>query len=161
MNLPYYFLRDLNKMAMRVQANPKTPPHRIFHQGLIKFLVKAELGKLQKTWDQFLIQSGFEKENHSPASQSHGNIVKPDQETPSNVDQSTTAKKGKRATCLKTPDEPVKATSSSQQTDAGSSHILGGGKHPFPFAQKTYSKRAKRLAEPRVSVEDQQPEKQQ
>jgi hypothetical protein len=126
---------------------------------LIKFLVKAELGKLQKTWDQFLIQSGFEKEKHSPASQSHGNIVKPDQETPSNVGQSTTAKKGKRAACLKTPDEPVKATSTSQQTDAGSSHILGGGKHPFPFSQKTYSKRAKRLAEPRVSVEDQQPVK--
>ena len=62
MNLPYYFLRDLNKMAMRVQANPKTPPHRIFHQGLIKVLVKAELGKLHKTWDQLLIQSWYEKE---------------------------------------------------------------------------------------------------
>jgi hypothetical protein len=95
MNLPYYFLWDLNKMAMRVQANPKTPPHGIFHQGLIKVLVKAELGKLQKTWDQFLIQSGYEKENHASASQSHGNIVKPDQETPANVGQSTPAKKGK------------------------------------------------------------------
>jgi hypothetical protein len=46
MNLPYYFLRDLNKMAMKVQENPKTPPHEIYHRGLIKVLVKAELGKL-------------------------------------------------------------------------------------------------------------------
>jgi hypothetical protein len=95
MNLPYYFLWDLNNMDMRVQENPKTPPHRIFHQGLIKFLIKAELGKLQKTWDQFLIQSRFEKENNSPSSQPHGNIVKNDQETPCKVVQSTTTKKGK------------------------------------------------------------------
>jgi hypothetical protein len=106
-----------------------------------------------------LIQSGFEKENHTLVSQSNGNIVKPDQETPFNAFQSTPAKKGKRTSCFETPDEPVKARSSSQQTDVGSSHILGGGKHPFPFAQKTYSKRAKRLAELRVSVEDQQPVK--
>jgi hypothetical protein len=46
MNLPYYFLRDLNKMAMKVQENPKTPPHGIYHQGLIKVLIKDELGKL-------------------------------------------------------------------------------------------------------------------
>jgi hypothetical protein len=95
MNLPYYFLRDLNKMTMKVQDNPKTPPQGIFHQGWTKIIVKDELGKLQNTWDHFLIQSGFEKEKHSPSSQSHGNIVKPDQETPSNVDQSATAKNGK------------------------------------------------------------------
>jgi hypothetical protein len=49
MNLTYYFLRDLNKMAMKVQANPKTPPHGIYHRVLIKVLFKDELGKLQKT----------------------------------------------------------------------------------------------------------------
>jgi hypothetical protein len=55
MNLPYYILRVLNKMAMRVQGNPNAPSHIIFHQGLIKVLVKAELGKLQKTWNPFFI----------------------------------------------------------------------------------------------------------
>ena len=40
----------------------------------------------------------------------------------------------------------------------GSSHILGGGKNPFPYAQKTYSKRTKWLAKPRVLKEDQEPE---
>jgi hypothetical protein len=104
-----------------------------------------------------LIQSGYEKENHAYASQSHGNYVKYDQETPANVGQSTPPKKGKRASCFETPDELVKATSSIQQIEVGSSHILGGGKNPFSFAQKTCSKRAKRIAEPMVSVEDQQP----
>jgi len=78
MNLTYYLLQNLNKMDMRVQVNPKTPPHGIFHQGLIKLLVKAELGKLQKTWDQFLIQSRYEKENISFNSQSHENFIKLD-----------------------------------------------------------------------------------
>jgi hypothetical protein len=88
MNLPYYFLRDLNKMAMKIQENPKTPPHGIYHHGLIKVLIKAELGKLHKTWDQFLIQSGFEKEVHPPASQSHDKVVVPTQEaSPSPVNQ--------------------------------------------------------------------------
>lgn len=114
MNLPYYFLRDLNKMAMRVQANPKTPPHRIFHQGLIKVSANAKLGKLQKTWDQFLIQLGYEKENHASASHSHRNIVKHDKKTPTKVGQSTPARKGKRTTCFETPNEPVKTTSASQ-----------------------------------------------
>jgi hypothetical protein len=59
--------------------------------------------------------------------------------------QSTIAKKGKPAACFKTPDELVKSTSANQETDAGSSHILGGGKQHFPFAHKTYLKRDKRL----------------
>jgi hypothetical protein len=52
----------------------------------------------------------------------------------------------------------VEATPTSQQADEGSSHILGGGKHPFPFAQKTYSRRTKRLVKPRVLKEDKKPE---
>jgi hypothetical protein len=94
MNLPYYFLQDLNNMAMRVQENPKTPPHGIFHQGMIKVLFKAKLGKLQRTWDKLLIHSRFEKENHSLASQSHENIVNPDQETLSNVESIHHCKEG-------------------------------------------------------------------
>jgi hypothetical protein len=72
-----------------------------------------------------LIQSGFEKEVHPPVAQSHDNVVKSEQETPPGTNRSANAKKGKRIAFLKTPDEPVKATSTSQQTDAGSSRILG------------------------------------
>jgi len=105
-----------------------------------------------------LIQSGFEKEVCLPTAQSHDNVTKTKQETPPSTSQPTTSRKRKIEARSKNTDEPVKATPTSQQVDAGSSHILGGGKNPFPFAQKTYSRRTKRLAKPRVFMEDQQPE---
>jgi hypothetical protein len=158
MNLPYYFLRDLNKMAIKVQENAKTPPHRIYHQGLIKVLVKAELGKLQKTWDKFLIQSGFEKKVYPSTAKSHDKGANLEQETSSSTNRSTNAKKRKRTTCVKISDEPVEAPPTSQQENEGSSRILGGGKHPFPFAQKTYSRRTQRQVKSRVLGEDKKPE---
>jgi hypothetical protein len=158
MSLPYYFLRDLNKMAMKIQAKPKTPPHGIYHRGLIEILIKVELGKLQMTWDRFLIQSGFEKEVHPPATQLHDKIVEPDQEASPSASQPVIPMKGKIKACLKISDKPMKPTPTNLQADEGSSHILGGGKHPFPYAQKTYSKKTKSLAKPRVLKEDQEPE---
>jgi hypothetical protein len=114
MNLPYYFLRDLNKMDMKVQANPQTPPHIIYHQGLIKVIVKDELGKLQKTWDQYLIQLSFEKKVHPPVVKSHETVAKLEQGTSYSASQPTTSKKRKRASHVKTPDEPVEAPPTSQ-----------------------------------------------
>jgi hypothetical protein len=64
-------------MDMKVQYKPKTSPHRIYHQGLIKVNVKADLGKLQKTWDQYLIQLGFEKKVHPPTTKSHDKVANP------------------------------------------------------------------------------------
>jgi hypothetical protein len=52
----------------------------------------------------------------------------------------------------------VEATLTSLQVDKGSSHILGGGKHPFPYAQKTYYRRTKRLEKPRLLKEDKEHE---
>jgi hypothetical protein len=95
---------------------------------------------------------------HPPASQSRDKVVVPTQEASPSASQPTISKKGKREACLKTSDEPMKATPTSQQVDEGFSHILGGGKHMFPFAQNTYSKRTKTLAKPKVFMEDQQPE---
>jgi hypothetical protein len=115
--------------------------------------------KLQRTWDQLLIQSGFEKEVHPPASQSHDKFYVPTQEYSPNASQPTISNKGKRVTRLKTLDEPVKSIPSIQKIDVGASRILVGGKHMFPFAHKTYSKRTKGLAKPRVFMEDQQPQK--
>jgi hypothetical protein len=96
MSLSYYLLRDLNKMAMKIQVKPKTPPHGIYHQGLIKILIKAEMGKLQRTWDQLLIQSGFEKEVHSPATQFHDKIDEPNQEASPSASRPIIPRKGKR-----------------------------------------------------------------
>jgi hypothetical protein len=156
MSLPYYFLRDLNNMAMKIQANPKTPPHGIYHQGLIKKLIKVGLEKLQRTWDRFLIQSGFEKEVHPTAIELHDNVPEPNQEASPNASQPVIPRKGKREAYLNISDEPVEATPTSLEIDRGSSHILGGGKHPFPYSQKNCSKRTKRLAKPRVLKEDQE-----
>jgi hypothetical protein len=36
----------------------------------------------------------------------------------------------------------------------GLSRILGRGKHPFPFAHKTYSRRSQRQIKPRILGED-------
>jgi hypothetical protein len=44
----------------------------------------------------------------------------------------------------------MEAPPTSHQAYAGSSRILGGGKHPFPFAQNTYSRRSQRHVKPRV-----------
>jgi len=46
---------------MKIQEKPKTSPNGIYHQGLIQILIKVELGKLQRKWDKFLIQSWFDK----------------------------------------------------------------------------------------------------
>jgi hypothetical protein len=158
MSLPYYFLRDINKMAMKIKANPKTPPHGIYHQGLIKILIKVKLGKIERTWDQLLIQSWFEKEVHPPTTQFHDKVVEPNQEASPNESKLVIPRKGKREACLNISDEPVEDTPISLQADEGSSNILGGGKHLFPYAHNTYSKRTKRLEKPRVLKEDQEPE---
>ena len=117
MNLPYYFLRDLNKMTMNIQENTKTLPHGIYHHGLIKVLIKADLGKTHKTWGQFLIHSGFKKEVHPPALQSHDKVVVTTQEDSPSSSQPTFSKKDKREARLKTSDELVKSTPTSQQED--------------------------------------------
>jgi hypothetical protein len=156
MSLTYYLLRDLNKMAMEIQSNPKTPPHGIYHWGLIKILIKVELGKLQSTWDQFLIHSGFEKELHPPTTLLNDKVVEPNQEDSPNTSQPVIPRKGKREACLNILDEPMEDTPNILQEDEGYSHILGGGKDSFPYAQNTYSKRTKRLEKPRVLKEDQE-----
>jgi hypothetical protein len=52
----------------------------------------------------------------------------------------------------------VESPPTSQQENEGSSHILGGGKHPFPFSQKAYSRKTERHVKPRVLGEDKKPE---
>ena len=101
-----------------------------------------------------MIHSGFEKEVHPLATQFHDKFDEPNQEASPNASQPVIPRKGKREACLKISHEPVEATPTILQADKGSSHILGGGKHMFPYAQKTYSKRTKRLEKPRVLKED-------
>ena len=46
-------------MSKKIQSNPSSPPHHIFHVGLIKILVKFELDKKKKYWDTFVKEVGF------------------------------------------------------------------------------------------------------
>jgi hypothetical protein len=45
MNIPYYLLRSIGKMADRVQEKSKDVESSLFHYGIIKMLVSEELGK--------------------------------------------------------------------------------------------------------------------
>ena len=71
---------------------------------MIKILVKVELGKLQRTWDQLLIQSEFLKESHPHVTQLHDKIVEPNQEASPNTSQPVIPRKGKREACLNNSD---------------------------------------------------------
>jgi hypothetical protein len=46
-------------MASKVRRNPRTPPHSIFHRGLIKLLIVNHLNKISESWDHFLSSGDF------------------------------------------------------------------------------------------------------
>lgn len=50
LNLPYYLLRSLNKMADKVQAKGSQNEPSLFHFSLIKLSVKKELEKRDQSW---------------------------------------------------------------------------------------------------------------
>jgi hypothetical protein len=56
LNFPFYFLKTLEKMSSQVRKNVTNPHNSLFHHGLIKLLVLAELEKQGKTWDAFIYQ---------------------------------------------------------------------------------------------------------
>jgi hypothetical protein len=62
MNLPFYLLKSLTKMAKRIQSHPQTALQSLFHQGLIKILVMYALSEVQVSWKQRLSSLGFEEQ---------------------------------------------------------------------------------------------------
>ena len=66
MNLPYYLLKSIQKMISRVHDHQEHSVCSLFHQGLIKLLIKLliifHLKKKGKTWEGFLFESGFDVE---------------------------------------------------------------------------------------------------
>jgi hypothetical protein len=56
LNFPFYFLKSLEKMSSQVRKNVTNPHNNLFHHGLIKLLVLAELEKQGQTWDAFIYQ---------------------------------------------------------------------------------------------------------
>ena len=55
-NFPFYFWKILGKMASQVRKNVENLTHSLYHHGLIKMVVLAELKKKNQTWQQFLYE---------------------------------------------------------------------------------------------------------
>ena len=59
LNLPFYLLKFLEKMSVRVRNNPISSSSNMFYHGLVKLLITQELGKLERSWSHFLFWGGF------------------------------------------------------------------------------------------------------
>ena len=66
MNIPYYFLSSLEKMAYAYQSNVADKEQSLFHHGIIKILVSYWLGELGDYWESFLTHNEFEKNEEWP-----------------------------------------------------------------------------------------------
>ena len=59
LNLPYFLLHSLHRMAVTVQQTTVNESHSLFHFGLIKILVQYQLATMSRTWNEFLSDNGF------------------------------------------------------------------------------------------------------
>ena len=59
LNLPYFLLHSLHKMAIMVQCTIGDQNRSLFHHELIKMLVQYQLVTVGKTWDEFLKENDF------------------------------------------------------------------------------------------------------
>ena len=58
-NMPYFFLNSVHKMAYTYQTNIGDKERSLFHHGLNKILVSYRLGELGETWESFLMCNRF------------------------------------------------------------------------------------------------------
>ena len=58
-NMSFFFLNSLHKMASTYQSNVGDKNRSLFHHGLIKILLSSRLEELGQTWDSFLVRNGF------------------------------------------------------------------------------------------------------
>ena len=73
MNLPFFFLKSLQKMSSRVKEHQNHTQQSIFHHGLIKLIISTVLQKKGKTWDYFLFWYGFQSEKENQSKKRHVN----------------------------------------------------------------------------------------
>ena len=60
MNLPFFFLKSLQKMSCRIKEHQNHTKQSIFHHGLIKLIINTVFQSRGKTWEYFLLWSGFQ-----------------------------------------------------------------------------------------------------
>ena len=81
MNLPFFFLKSLQKMSCRVKEHQDHTKQSIFHHGLIKLIISTVLQSRGKTWEYFIFWSGFKtdqegKSHRTQADKGHTLIKK-------------------------------------------------------------------------------------
>ena len=69
-NLLYYFLSSLQKMACAYQSNVGDKEQSLFHHGIIKILVSYRLGELGDSWESFLTHNEFGENDEWPRQRS-------------------------------------------------------------------------------------------
>ena len=59
-NMPYFLLQSLSKMAKVVHKQEKNIEKSLYHYGFIKMIITYELQKHDLSWQQFVVGNGFE-----------------------------------------------------------------------------------------------------
>ena len=54
--------KSIDNMVTWVRNHPDHNSHSVFHHGLIKLLIITELGKIDRSWKNFIFWIGFEPE---------------------------------------------------------------------------------------------------
>lgn len=49
-NLPYFLLNDLKKMASSIQHSPRNLDRSLYHHGLVKILIETKLHQQNDNW---------------------------------------------------------------------------------------------------------------
>jgi hypothetical protein len=60
-NLPYYMLKSLTKIAKRVQGHPESTHKSPYHDDMIKSLVILALEELEMPWEYLLKSVGLKE----------------------------------------------------------------------------------------------------
>jgi hypothetical protein len=59
LNMPFYLLKSLQKMAKFYQRKNLNAQSSLFHHGLIRILVISQLSKVGDNWQDFVDRNGF------------------------------------------------------------------------------------------------------
>ena len=65
-NLPFFLLNSLIRMASNVQKRIQFIDIAMYHHGLIKILIEFHLKIIGDTWENFLIRNHFQEAPESP-----------------------------------------------------------------------------------------------
>ena len=71
MNLPFFFLKSLQKMSSKIKQHDDHTSQSLFHHGLIKLIITTVLQHEGRTWDFFLFWSDVhpQQEDQQPKRQ--------------------------------------------------------------------------------------------